>query len=362
MNSERQYLLVEPIAKTPYPPLGLMKIGTMLRRQNNDCRLFDVIGCKVPTGVRQPREIYITTLFTWDLDCVVKTANFYRDKFPGSQIRIGGIAATLLPDHIENATGIRPHLGLLTAAEKCPPDYSLTFGRQATASLTFTSRGCPSKCHFCNVKTLEPKFFVRNWWKGDIDLNRPDIVLWDNNFLASPNLTKDCATLKKLGKRLDFNQGLDARRYTESTAKLLSGMRINPIRFAFDDLSREDSVLRAIKLAKKYAGPDIRVYVLFNYNDTPEDLYYRLNILNKTGVLAFPMEYRRPCSSMTRFPGQHWNTALLRAFRLSVHFYYRQGMITKSRRSFLSIYGKTPKQFISKLYDIYQYDKTLKRK
>jgi hypothetical protein len=73
------------------------------------------------------------------------------------------------------------------------------------------------------------------------------------------------------------------------------------------------------------------------------------------------MEYRRLIPSQTKFPGPHWNTALLRALKLSLIFYYRKGMITESRDSFLSIYGKTAKQFVSKLYEIYEYDKKLRR-
>jgi S-adenosylmethionine synthetase len=35
-------------------------------------------------------------------------------------------------------------------------------------------------------------------------------------------------------------------------------------------------------------------------------------------------------------------------------------MITESRKSFEAIYGKNAKEFVSKLYDIYKYDKARK--
>ena len=47
------------------------------------------------------------------------------------------------------------------------------------------------------------------------------VVFWDNNFLASPNFEKDCRKIKKLGKKVDFNQGLDARLLDEGKAELL---------------------------------------------------------------------------------------------------------------------------------------------
>ena len=358
---KKQFLLVEPVAKTPYPPLGIMKISTLLKKRYKNCNVFSSVGNKIPLGVSQPSKIFITSLFTWDLKKVVESIQFYKNRFPKTEILVGGIAASLIPEYIERHSGIIPHIGLLEEAEQCTPDYSLTFERKINASITFTSRGCPRHCRFCSVKHHEPKFFVREDWERDICKDLPRIVFWDNNWLASPNFLKDYEKIKKLDKIIDFNQGLDARLYDEIKAKYLAKLKINPIRFAFDDIQSEASILKAIKLTKKYTKNEIRVYVLYNFTDTPEDFFNRISILNQNGALAFPMEYRKPIPLQTKFPGPHWNTALLRALKLSLIFYYRKGMITESRKSFLSIYGKTPNQFISKLYEIYEYDKKLKR-
>lgn len=360
-KSTKQFILVEPVAKTPYPPLGLMKIATFLRGRNKGCTIFAVVGNEVPQGASAPFAIYITSLFTWDLKKVIESVQFYSDRFPRAKILVGGIAASLLPDYIKKHTGISPHIGLIDGAERCAPDYSLSFKRKINASISFASRGCPRQCRFCSVRLHEPEFVVREDWQRDICEGLPRIIFWDNNWLASPNFPRDCETIKKLGKIVDFNQGLDARLYDEAVAKQLATIKIDPIRFAFDDVHSEAHVLRAIRLAQKYSNNEIRVYVLYNFTDTPEDFYYRISLLNRNGALAFPMEYRKATPSQTKFPGPHWNTALLRALKLSLIFYYRKGMITQSRESFLSIYGKTAKQFVSKLYEIYEYDKTLKR-
>ncbi|MHC4476568.1 MAG: radical SAM protein [Planctomycetota bacterium] len=361
MKAVKNFLLVEPVKKTPYPPLALMKISTYLKRRRKPCSVFAAVGNKIPSGLREPADIYITTLFTWDLDKAIKCIHFYADRFPRANIHIGGIAASLIPGRITSATGFVPHIGLFDKAESYPPDYSLNFDRKLGASITFTSRGCPRKCRFCNVGTLEPTFFVKERWDRDICLDLPNIVFWDNNWLASPNFSSDCEKLRRLGKTVDFNQGLDARLYRQPAAKKMGTLKLDPIRFAFDDVRVEPHILRAIALAKKYARAEIRVYVLYNYLDTPEDFFHRISLLNKLRVLAFPMEYRKPTAQKTKIPGPHWNTALLRALKLSLIFYYRRGMITASRNSFRSIYGRTPTQFISRLYEIYEYDKSLKR-
>ena len=356
-----QFLLVEPLAKTPYPPLGLMKISTMLKHRNSDCKVFEQVGVGIPKGLTNPREIFITSLFTWDLDKVVESIKYYQRIFTKAKISVGGIAATLNPKYIHNNTGINPHIGLFTDAEYFSPDYSLSFQRKIKSSMTFTSRGCIRKCKFCTVPILEPDYFIKENWENDISIELPAITFWDNNWLASPNFEKDCQKLEKLGKRVDFNQGLDARLYDENKAKLLSKFNLNPIRFAFDHISYEKHIVNAIRLAKKYSTKEIRVYVLYNFNDSPEDFYYRINLLNKEKVLAFPMEYREPTEVKTRFPASNWNTYILRALRLSLNFYYRKGMITDKRDSFKAIYGENPKEFISKLYTIYEYDKTLNK-
>lgn len=357
-----QFMLVEPVAKTPYPPLGLMKISTMLRRRHSSCEIFHQVGNEIPQGLYDPRTVYITSLFTWDVDKVIDSIHFYRRKFPRARIRVGGISASLLPDYIHSKTEIKPHKGILKSAEVCPPDYSFSFGRKISSSFSFTSRGCVRKCKFCNVRILEPEYFTKNNWEKDIDVNLPVITFWDNNWLASPNIESDCKKLEKLGKRVDFNQGLDARLFNKDKAEMLSKINLNPVRFAFDDISYERSILKAIKLSKKCFQREIRVYVLYNFKDTPEDFYHRIDLLNKEGVLAFPMEYRPTTEKKRKVPGHHWNKYLLRAIKLTLLFYYRKGMITDKRQSFLDIYGNNPTDFVNKLYKIYDYDKKLKRK
>lgn len=360
-RSNYEFLLVEPVVKTPYPPLGLMKISSMLRDRYKGCKVNNQVGTASVSRLGSPDKIFITSLFTWDWKLLVDTINFYKWTFPDSEIEVGGIAASLLADDVLSLTGVRPHAGLYKDAEFYPPDYSATFGRKNGASITFTTRGCVKKCKFCSVSDLEPDYFVKENWENDIVSEFPRVIFWDNNFLASPNFERDCERILAFGKKVDFNQGLDARLLDEERAGRLFLIDLNPIRFAFDDVSYEADVLRAIRLARKHSTKEIMVYVLYNFQDTPQNLYYRINLLNKEGVLSFPMEYRSPTRSVSKLPGPHWNTFLLRAFKLTLLFYYRKGMITKSRDSFLSIYGRSEQEFVSRLYEIYSYDKSLKR-
>ena len=70
------------------------------RFKGNDFPTFDII-C-------------VNSLFTFFFDETVTTINFVK-KFLANdgKIFVGGVAATLLPEYFEEATGIKPHIGLL---------------------------------------------------------------------------------------------------------------------------------------------------------------------------------------------------------------------------------------------------------
>ncbi|MEW6408896.1 MAG: spore photoproduct lyase family protein [Nitrospirota bacterium] len=277
------------------------------------------------------------------------------------------IFITFKPEYIKEKTGIEPHVGLLRGAENCSPDYS--WFPNLSYSITFTTRGCPRRCHFCAVRKHEPKFIVKENWVEDIDITKTGIIFWDNNWLASPNFEKDVKRLMKFRKigitQIDFNQGLDCRLINEDKVKLLSQIKIKPLRLAFDNSSEDGYIQKAIELAQKYGFKDIRVYVLYNSNDnhdTPEYFYYRINEINKLGALAYPMRYRPIDNINGQYISDRWDKELLRALKLSLMFYYTKGMITKNRKAFENIYGNNAQEFKDKLYKIYQKDKSIKNK
>jgi len=366
---KQRILLVEPGYGNTYPPLGLMKISTWHKEVKGD--FVDFLKL-TPQGIpslangelleHHYDQIYITSLFTYHADEVIQAIQYCKATYPEAETKVGGIMATLLPDYIEEKTGIYPHEGLLPGAEDCKPDYTLF--PELRCSITFTTRGCKRACRFCAVKQHEPDFFVKDNWENDIDLTKNIIIFWDNNWFFSPNFFQDIEKLKKLNKPFDFNQGLDCRLFDSEKAEALSQTRIRLLRFAFDDRSEEGYVQNAVKLAQKYGFKDIRVYVLYNSpdeNDTPEYFFYRINEINKLGALSYPMRFRPLNSTEGRYVSPKWNPVLLRGLKLTLMFYYTKGMITRSREAFMQIYGSNEMQFKEKLYGIYNYDRQLQK-
>ncbi|MDR2641687.1 MAG: hypothetical protein LBC74_02715, partial [Planctomycetaceae bacterium] len=77
---------------------------------------------------------------------------------------------------------------------------------------------------------------------------------------------------------IDFNQGVDARLVTEEKMKKLSELNIRPLRIAFDHYSMANIYIKAVRLAAKYGIKNLSNYLLYNYNDKPDELYQRMKI------------------------------------------------------------------------------------
>ena len=96
---------------------------------------------------------------------------------------------------------------------------------------------------------------------------------------------------------VDFNQGVDARLFTEEIVKQLSRIAIRPLRIAFDDIKTFPLYNKAIRMSAAVGLKDFSNYLLYNFLDEPLDLYKRLRInvelceeLN-INIYSFPMKY-----------------------------------------------------------------------
>ena len=128
---------------------------------------------------------------------------------------------------------------------------------------------------------------------------------------------------KKTTRYIDFNQGLDARLVTDAKMEKLSEINIRPLRIAFDHYEQRDIYIEAVRKAAKYHITDLSNYLLYNFEDKPEELYYRMRInvdlCEELGVTidSFPMKYH-PISDPEYFRnrdyiGKHWNRKFIRS-------------------------------------------------
>lgn len=390
----RNILLVEPGYKTKFPPLGLMKISAYHKALGD--KVTFVKGIKERLAYDYWDRIYVTTLFTYNWKITVDTIKHYKMLVGGDVTRlfVGGIMASLMPEEVWQETGIVPKTGVLHSpgaldsdndliVDAMIPDYELFDGAEQEYTLVpdsyfgYSTRGCVNKCEFCGVTRLEPKFIEYMGLKPYVNAiadrygEKQHLVLFDNNVLASKKFEKIIGDIKDLGfsrgakfstskhtkalRRVDFNQGTDARLMTEKKVELLSQIAINPLRIAFDSIKFKDNYSEKVRLAAKYGIRNLSNYILYNHKDTPEDFWQRLKInidLNKEldlKIYSFPMKFI-PLNATDRsfIDEPKWNWYFIRGVQRILNV--MKGSVMPSEDFFLRAFGENEKDFVEILY------------
>jgi len=143
-------LLVQPAYYTCYPPLGLLKLATYHQLQ---CHTVELVqGCQ--PVVSKPDQIHVTSLFTYAWEPVHQAIAYYKRLFPQVRLTVGGIYATLMPEHAKSSQADEVFTGIDEQVEDLLPDYSLVPSWEPS-SIVFSHRGCIRKCPFCAVPSME---------------------------------------------------------------------------------------------------------------------------------------------------------------------------------------------------------------
>ena len=293
----KHVLLVKPKFYSAYPPLGLLKLSAYQKKLGNTTELVWGTGRSVQV---EPDIIYITSLFTWAWEPVWQAVRYYSLKFPNADLWLGGLYASLMPEHAA-LSGVRPERifrGIHFEAESQLPDYDLvpTWNKREKASIVFASRGCVRSCTFCGVSRIEGKLSSeKNSIKDLIWPGHTRVILFDNNFLASSKWKNVLSEIQELDLAVDFNQGLDARLITKEVAEKISELKIDRfVRISYDTSEIGAYVKKAIELLESSGinGRNILVYLLYNFTDSPQDLFTRIKNVLRWGGVAYPMRFQ----------------------------------------------------------------------
>ncbi len=424
-------------------------------------------------------RVFVTTLFTFYWDITIETINWAKLLVKDiKNLMVGGVLASIQPNEIFEATGIKPFIGVLnkpgvldkgdkSIIDDEPLDYSILDEidykyPMSNAHYGYMTRGCIRHCAFCAVPTLEPQYKDYIPLKQKIEFtaslfgDQKDLLLMDNNVLASEhfediikeiqecgfkrndkliapnplviairnleNSYNDRAYIKKshslimefysrlkgedsvfvysilkkyhiydfvttikqnlldaykevedvLNKAykpsprqryIDFNQGVDARLFTPEKANLLASIAIRPLRIAFDNLNTLDAYLNAIRLSAKAGIKEFSNYLLYNFTDTPVELYTRLKInvqlCDELGVniYSFPMKFHPirkdgnnngiDFSHNRDYIGKHWNRKYIRAIQAILNS--TKGKVGRGETFFYKAFGRTEEEFLELL-------------
>jgi hypothetical protein len=166
--------------------------------------------------------ICVTTLFTFYWKETINTINGTKEFLKqNGNLLVGGIAATLVPEKIYKATGIKPlqrqlnRRGMVdkdsdVIIDKLPLDYSILeeidYKYPASNSyFGYMTRGCPNRCNFCAVPRLEKKYCSYISIKPQLEKTtalfgqQKDLLLLDNNIFASTRFNKIIDEIKDCG-------------------------------------------------------------------------------------------------------------------------------------------------------------------
>jgi hypothetical protein len=374
-------LLIEPSYQNKYPPLGLMKLAKFHKLRGDD--VVFVKGLDKDKRVERWDRVYITTLFSFYWYTTIKTIKYYEfsAKSPDN-LFIGGPMATIMADEIERETGFKAIRGLLNAKGKInlpkeesidslAPDYSIldevAYKYPANdAYFTHTTRGCIRKCKFCAVPIIEPDYTPYVPLRELIPLinkeygEKKDLLLLDNNVLASDQFDRIIDEIKEVGfvkgaklrnklRCVDFNQGIDHRLLTKQKLKRLAEIPVKPLRIAFDRVQYRDAYIRCIEWASEYGLLNLSNYILYNYEDTPDELYERLrinvelNIRLGTKIFSFPMKYVPTTAKDRKYVGEHWNHKYIRSIQCILNATH--GIVGPKLDFFRAAFGKNLKEY-----------------
>lgn len=167
------------------------------------------------------------------------------------------------------------------------PDYSL-YNLDDKTAYGFLTRGCPNKCKWCIVPQKEGKIAPYIDIEEIAVNNRKNIILMDNNVLASEYGLQQIEKIIRLKLRVDFNQGLDARLVTDEVARLLAKVKwIKRIRFGCDTPGQIAECERATALIDKYGYKGEYFFYCILLNDFKES-FERINHWRYKGSRFLP--------------------------------------------------------------------------
>ncbi len=404
-------LLIEPGYPNKYPPLGLMKLATYHGVRGRGDRVNFVKGVDRRVLDRAWDRVYVTTLFSFEWRRTAAAVDFAIEA-AGNQperVFVGGVAASLIHEAFvaePRWAGVRFVRGLLdgppahalglSAAdgdfgaddihgrpiEELTPDYGILDQLQYRypvhdAYFGYASRGCVRRCAFCGVPRLEgaqrdmPP--IRQLVEGVDSTHGPkkDLILMDNNVTASARYREVIAEIRDLGfvpgaimerkgrrrakRRVDFNQGVDARILAKSPMYLreMATICVSPLRIAFDHIGVRKVYERSVRMAADNGIFSLSNYMLYNFMDTPVDLYerMRLNIqLNEDlgiRIWSFPMRYQPVTLKDRSHVGKNWNRYYLRSFQIMLQA--TRGIISGNPSFFARAYGADRREFLRML-------------
>jgi len=157
---------------------------------------------------------------------------------------------------------------------------------------------------------------------------------------------------------VDFNQGIDCRLITDENMAKLAEIPIYPVRIAFDHWGLRKKYEEAVRTAVRHGHKNLSNYILYNYDEKPIELYWRLklnvDLCEELGasIYSFPMKYH-PIEDPDYFSnrdyiGKYWNRKFIRTIQAILNS--TKGKVGKGYDFFCKAFGSNDEEFFKLLY------------
>ena len=316
VNNAKKVLLVEPNFPIPnksrnhsnFLPIGLLKIAAYLKREKIEVELIRFKEKKEDYGQSTldfkkddeftPDLIFVTSIFTYWSEHVKNAVFYYKNKFKGVPIIVGGVYASLMPEHCKKYTKCTDVIqGPIPEVETLIPDYDLV---NVDYQIIHTSRGCIRKCGFCGTYIIEPDWTCKKSIKNEIVKKK--LIFYDNNLLANQyieDILEELIELKKEKKisYLESQSGFDGRilRKKPYLAKMLKDAGFKNPKIAWDY-----GIVQAPKIKEQidllidagFTAKEISIFMIYNYEPNYEEMEEKRVKCAEWGVQITDCRYR----------------------------------------------------------------------
>lgn len=316
-------------------PIGLLKIAAYHRDQGDNVVL---IRGNNPSPIA-PDQIKITSLFTYWSAYVWDSVNYYKSFYPSACVQVGGIYASLMPDHIlqSGCDEVCKGLYMNGAAEVFEPAYDLV---SVDYQIIHASRGCFRKCNFCGTWMIEPEVTYKKSILKEIKHKK--LIFYDNNLIANPhikNILTEIAEFRFSNRAkviCESQSGLDGRLLLRDPeiASLLKKARFKNPRVAWDGpYNKWPKIKEQIRILREagFRSEEIYIFMIFNHNLSYSEMRAKLDACRRWKVRVIDCRYR-PLNSISDnykprarsqtdeeyYIHKGWSDSQVRAFRRAV--------------------------------------------
>ena len=309
--------------------------------------------------IPKPEVVLVTSMMTYWYLGVSQVVRMVKHYFPEVPVILGGIYATICPEHASNNSGadfifsgegevdVVKMVSELTGHKvSCPPDlndidslpypsFDLLYRHDSLCLLT--GRGCPFECTYCASSMLNDTFRARNPHKVLDEIGHwidrypvQDFAFYDDALLYKPE-DRIIPLLRGIISR-DYNcnfhtpNGLHVGGISEEIAELLFKAQFKTIRLGFETANAERQITTGGKTTNReleqavnrlrragYKSEDIGVYLLVGLpGQRTDEIRKSIQFVKDCGARPYLAEY-------SPIPGtQLWEDAINKSeFNLS---------------------------------------------